>query len=196
MEMKKNVILEKQNKKLSRLRTDRNKSGLSVNNQTTESSETTKTNPARGGSNKRKKPKRKNRKPTPITQNKQPESSTNSTSAMKNNENNKRQTDNRRRNIADQDSPVIDVTKQTEKESKEGNAHPKNYQSLGSNQKKSYAEAIKTGNQRANLQTAISNLISCLQSFQEAESLSESKAEKNGEKQKGRRPHYRGGRKQ
>ena len=72
MEMKKNVILEKQNKKRSRLRTDRNKSELSVNNQTTERSKTTKTNPARGGRNKRKKPKRKNRTPTPITQNKQP----------------------------------------------------------------------------------------------------------------------------
>ena len=115
---------------------------------------------------------------------------------MKNNENNKHQRDNRRRNTADQDSPVIDLTKQTEKESKEGNAHPKNYQSLGSNQKKSYAEAIKRGNQRANLQTAISNLISCLQSFQETEGLSESKAGNNGEKQKGRKPHYRGGRKQ
>ena len=73
---------------------------------------------------------------------------------MKDNENNKRQADNRRRNIADQNSPIIDLTKQTEKESKEENAHPKYYQSLGSNQKKSYAEAIKRGNQRANLQTA------------------------------------------
>ena len=113
-EVKKNEILGKQNKKLSRLRTDRNKS-VSVNNQTTESSKTTKTNSARDGRNKRKEPKRKNRQPTPITQNKQPESSANSTSTVENNENNKRQTENHRRNIADQDSPVIDLTKQTEK---------------------------------------------------------------------------------
>ena len=50
-EMKKNEILKKQDKKLSRLRTDRNKSDVSVNKQTTESSKTTKTNPARGSRN-------------------------------------------------------------------------------------------------------------------------------------------------
>ena len=73
--------------------------------------------------------------------------------------------------------------------------HPKN-QPLGTNQKNSYAEAVRRVNQKANLQTATSDLITCLQNFQYTEGLSEYKVEKNGGKAKRRKPDNTGGKKQ
>lgn len=197
-EMKKNEILEKQNKKLSRLRTARDASDSSIKKHT-DSSQTAKENGVNGGGKKQKhSKKRKNKKSTAVPQNKQPELKTKSSSLRSdmNCDSNSQQTANPvNRKTKDQDSPVIDLTKETGKNSNR-DTRQKNYQSLGSNQKNSYAEAVKRGNSKANLQTAISNLITCLQNFQETEGLSEYKTEKNGGKPKGRKPHYRGERKQ
>ena len=70
-EMKKNEILEKQNKKLSRLRIARDSSDVSVNKQTNVHTKTAKTIIVKG-QKKRKHPyRRKHEKSTPINQNKQ-----------------------------------------------------------------------------------------------------------------------------
>ena len=114
---------------------------------------------------------------------------------MNNDNNSYKQENPKNRKTKNQGSLIIDLTKETGKNSIR-DTHPKQYQPLDSNQKISYAEAVRRGNQRTSFQTAISNLITCPQSFQETEGLSDYKAEKNGGRSKGRKPHYRGEKKQ
>ena len=198
-EMKKNEIVEKQNKKLSHLRTARDTSDISADNNKDGSCQVKKPKAATVGRKKRKQPQRQPKKSTAVPRNKQPEHKTNKSSSQRTDKNSNTKSQQtaspKSSSTNDQDSPVIDLTKETGKNSNR-DAHQKNFQPLGSNQKNSYAEAARRGNSKANLQTAISNLITCLQSFQETEGLSEYKAEKNGGKPKGRKPHYRGVKKQ
>ena len=190
-EMKKNEILEKQNKKLSRLKIARDSSDVSVNKQTNDLPKTAKTTTVNG----RKKRKHPNRSKHEKSSNKQTVPTTKSRSDMNHNNNSQKPENPKNRETKNQGSPVIDLTKETGKSSNR-DTHPKNYLPLGSNQKISYAEAVRRGNQKASLQIAISNLITCLQSFQETEGLSDYKAGKNGGRSKGKKPHYRGGKKQ
>ena len=182
-EKKKNEILEKQNKKLSHLKSARDKPNVTVKNQTDNCSKTAKTKPFRGGKKKKQSKKRKDEKSTPIPQKKQTQSNAKSRSDMSS-DNNNRQTENpKNRKTEDQGNSVIDLTKETGRSSNKDTL-PKNDQPLGSNQKNSYAEAVRRGSQKASLQTAISNLITCLQSFQETEDLSDYKQKRMEESQK------------
>ena len=126
-EKKKNQILEKQNKKLSHLRTDRNKSDTSLDSKTSETSNKAKTNPVKRGKQKPRKSKKKKHKPV-SSENNQTQTYPSSGSAT-----NSRPTENKKTGQAvkptkikaNQNNTVIDLTTQTKKTPKQGNPQQK-----------------------------------------------------------------------